>query len=177
MCQNQFKTEGFLSNRPKASKKLEQGIGEAHRTRLLYSVLDRTFDAMVAKYTEGDIVILYPYLPVFRHGHPLRRTLVVIRNAIPITATLFLLGCTTVSEWQGDYSPTKKECWPNATYFVGSRAALVYAAELDGQGWRLIDLPFSFAGDVLLLPISIPAVNNRKTLCYDPESPQDLPAQ
>ena len=59
----------------------------------------------------------------------------------------------------------KKECWPNATYFVGSRSAILYAAELDGQNWRLLDLPFSFAADVVVLPISIPGVNRRKALC------------
>ena len=87
-------------------------------------------------------------------------------------AAVFLLsvlasGCTTVGVWRGEFSPVIKECQPNATYLPGSRAALLYAAELEGQEWRFLDLPFSFIADVVLLPAAVPGVNRRKRLCNE----------
>jgi uncharacterized protein YceK len=101
----------------------------------------------------------------------------IITRTVLALVIFQLCGCTTISEWRGDFSPVKKECWPNATYFVGSRSELLYAAEFDGQNWRLLDLPFSFAADVVALPISIPGVNRRKSLCDEAAGSFNKPVQ
>lgn len=62
MRQDQFKDKQYFSQhigylesfRPRAMKKLNEGVDEIHRKRLLYSLLDRTFDALISKYTAGE---------------------------------------------------------------------------------------------------------------------------
>lgn len=85
-----------------------------------------------------------------------------------IFLTVVLSGCTTTQVWVGDNSPTKKECVKNKKYLYGSNLALLYMAEA-GEYYRLIDVPFSFVADVVLLPAAIPLTNRNYDLCNTSE--------
>ena len=85
-------------------------------------------------------------------------------KCILLIIALFISGCTTTQVWVGDSSPTKKECVKNKKYLYGSHLALLYMAEA-GEYYRLIDVPFSFVADVVLLPAAIPLTNRNYDLC------------
>jgi len=90
----------------------------------------------------------------------------LIRNTILLIIAISLSGCGTINQWTGEYSPVKKEYDSGSTYLYGAYWDLLIFSETRGAyaTAHLIDLPFSFCADVVLLPASIPLTNRNKKI-------------
>ena len=79
-----------------------------------------------------------------------------------------LSSCGTTYIWTHKHtSPIVKECRHRATVFHGVNNDFYFMSEFSGVPGMLpiLDVPFSFVGDVLLVPISVPLYYRDRREC------------
>jgi len=93
----------------------------------------------------------------------------VARSLIFALLIALLAGCGTLSRWTGESSPARRQYQRKATYFYGSHWDFLIFTETRGgyAGAHLLDLPFSFCADLVLLPASIPLTHRNANLPKD----------
>ena len=92
-----------------------------------------------------------------------------LKSIMLVVLTAILTGCSTAKIWMGERSPVKKEYSSGRTYLYGANHDLLVFCETSFTyaAPYLIDLPFSFCADVVLLPASIPLTNRNKKIPFN----------